>query len=155
MQSNLATWKAAVVIAATVLAAACGSGSGNGGTASHPPPAAGTGSARADSATCQDAAALRASLQNIQGYLAGKDSIASLRADLADANTKLAALKAKGDSAWGPQLAALETALKKLRTEATNPAVLARPAGVIQALADVRPKAQSFINAVKTQCAQL
>lgn len=148
---NLATWKAAMVIAVLAVVAACGQSSGNGGTAS---PAA-TGTARADSAICQDAAALRASLGNILSYQAGTASIAKLRANLGDAKTKLAALQASGHSAWSPQLTALETALKRLQTQATNPAVLTRPTAVTRALTDVRPKAQSFINAAKAQCPQL
>lgn len=155
MPGNLATWKAAMVIAATALVAACGHASGNGGSGSRPTSAAASSPARADSAMCQDAAALRTSLENILGYQAGKDTIAGLRADLGDANAKLAALRATRHGPWSPQLTALETALKKLQKEAANPAVLHRPAGITRVLADVRPKAQTFIAAAKAQCPEL
>lgn len=156
MQSNLARWKTAlavaVTVAVTVLAAACGSSPGSGGSTSPPGSAATTGPSQADSAMCRDATALRASLENILSYQPGTDSIASLRADLGDASTKVATLRAGSHDTLSPQLTALETALKKLRTEATNPDLLARPAGVTRALVDVRPKAQAFIAAAKTQC---
>lgn len=152
VQSNLARWKAAMAVAVMVLAAACGSTSGHGGSTSPPASAATTGSPQADSTACRDAVALRASLENILSYQAGKDSIASLRADLGDANNKVATLRAAPHDTWSPQLTALETALKKLRTEAVNPDLLARPAGITRALVDVRPKAQAFITASKTQC---
>lgn len=155
MQRSHAAWKAAMVIGVAALAAACGHSSGNGGAASPPTSAAATGSARADSSICRNAAALRASLENIVSYQAGKDSIASVRANLSDAKSRLAALRANPHDPWSPQLAALDTALKKLQSEAANPAVLSRPAGVTRALADVRPKAQSFIAAAKTKCPEL
>lgn len=152
MQSNLARWKAAMAVSVTVLAAACGSTPGSGGGTSPPGSAATTGTSQADSSMCRDATALRASLENILSYQPGKDSIASLRADLGDVSTKIARLRAGPHDTWSPQLTALQTALKKLRTESANPDVLARPAGVTRALLDVRPKAQAFITASKTQC---
>lgn len=155
MQRSHATWKAAMVIGVATLAAACGNASGNGGTASSPSSAAATGSAHADSSICRNAVALRASLQNIVSYQPGKDSIASLRANLSDAKSRLAALRANPHDPWSPQLAALDTALKKLQSEAANPAVLSRPAGAARALTNVRPKAQSFIAAAKIQCPEL
>lgn len=49
-------------------------------------------------------------------------------------------------------LAALAATLRKLRAEATNRVVTARPAGIARALGDVRPKARTFIAAGKTRC---
>jgi hypothetical protein len=98
---------------------------------------------------------LRTSLENILSYNAATASIASLRADLGDANTKLTALKADPHGTWSPELTALETALKKLKSAATNPVLQARAAGIVRALADVGPKARTFFAAVKSQCPQL
>lgn len=140
-----------MAVAMVVLAAACGSTPASGG---HTSPAA-TGSPRADASLCQDAAALRASLENILSYQAAKEPIARLRADLGDANTKLTALRVTPHGTWSPELTALETALKKLKNEAVNPVLRARPAGIERALADVGPKARSFFAAVKSQCPQL
>lgn len=104
---------------------------------------------------CSDAAALRASLERIVSFQPGKDALAGLRADLADAGTRLTALRANPNDPWSPQLTALDTTLKKLRTEAANPAVNARPAGIARVLEDVRPKVRTFIAAAKAQCPEL
>jgi hypothetical protein len=153
MRRNL-VWKTAMAVAVTALAAACGGGTGNAGHTSPPASPAVTGTAGADSVTCQLAGALRTSLDNIVSFKPGS-SIAGLRADLGDAQNRLARLKASPDDPWSPQLTALETSLKKLRTEATNPVLTARTAGVTKALADARPKAQSFITAAKAHCPQM
>lgn len=155
MQSNLVRWKAAAVAAVMVLAAACGNAGAGSGHTSPPASPAATSPPRASADMCKDAAALRTSLENIVSFQAGKDPVARLRADLADAGTKLAALSTASHDRWGPQIAALETSLKKLRSEAINPSLTARPAGIERALRDVGPKARSLFTALNNQCPQL
>lgn len=152
MQGNHATWKTAAVAAVTVLAAACGSTAARGGSASTPASPGATGTRQVSAEMCQDAAALRTSLENIVSFRAGKEPVARLRADLADASTKLAALRGNPQGIWRPQIAALETSLKVLHSEAANPAVTARPAGIQRALTGVGPKARTFITSAKAQC---
>lgn len=155
MQSNLTPWKAAAVAAVTALAAACGNAAAGGGHTSPAASPTATSPPQASSRMCQDAAALRTSLENIVSFQPGKDPIARLKADLGDAHTKLAALRTASHDRWAPQIAALDTSLKKLRSEAANPGLIARPAGIERALRDVGPKARSFFSAAKTQCPQL
>jgi hypothetical protein len=155
MPSSPARWKTVTVAAVMVLAAGCGSAAANGAGTPRPTSPAASGSPQPHSAVCSDAAALRTSLERIVSFQPGKDALVGLRADLAGANRSLAALRASPDDPLSPQLAALDTALKKLRTEAVHSAVTARPAGIAQALGDVKPKVRTFIAAAKAKCPEL
>jgi hypothetical protein len=157
MRSSLGRRKtvAVAVAAVAVLAAGCGSAAPSTAGTPRPTSPAASGSPQQQSAICSDAAALRTSLDRIVGFQPGKDALAGLRADLAGANRSLAALRASPGNPLSPELTALATTLKKLRTEAVHSAVTARPAGIAEALGDVKPKVRTFIAAAKAQCPEL
>jgi hypothetical protein len=156
-------WRRTAAIAATsglaLLAAACGPGatSSGGGT-----PSGGSTSAAAPSAApgttsvlCQDAAALRTSLSKLTHVSVGTGAANELKADLADAKTKLASLVADAHGQWQAQTAALKTALTTLKTAVASLAAspgASTVAGVVTALGSVSTAASSLLAALSTDC---
>jgi hypothetical protein len=157
-----AWWKtAAAVIGGGLLVAACGSGGGlyggggsSGGAtaaASAPPaPAAGP-----TSALCQDAAALRASINTLTHVQVGQGMGDEIKADLADVKAKLKAFKAQAHGQYQSQTSALSAALAKLQTAASN--LTSNPSAstvsaTVTALREVSAAAGSLLSAVGTKC---
>jgi hypothetical protein len=107
-----------LLLAMVCLAAACG-GSGDdtsGAAAATTSTTAASGTTAAASAACADAAALKASmaeLDEIDPPAAGK---AGIQAALEKVSTNLAALKTSAKSQWSSQITELEGAVESLKT---------------------------------------
>ena len=98
------------------LAAACGgSGGDTGGTAATTTTAA-SGTTAAASPACADAAALKASMAELDGIDPPEASKAGIQAALEKVSTNLAALKASAKSQWSTQITALDSAVESLKT---------------------------------------
>ncbi|HEX7148029.1 MAG TPA: hypothetical protein VF512_10995 [Actinomycetota bacterium] len=98
------------------LAAACGgSGDDTGGTAAATTTAA-SGTTAAASPACADAAALKASMAELDGIDPPEASKAGIQAALEKVSTNLAALKASAKSLWSSQITALDSAVESLKT---------------------------------------
>ena len=156
-------WQAAAVAAgAALLVAACGSGGGLYGgsspsTTSAPPSSAAPSSVApgATSALCQDAAALRASVNTLTHVQVGPGVGDELKSDLADVKQKLATFKAQAHGQWQSQTNALSASLTKLQTEVSkltsNPSASAVSA-TVSALREVSAAAGSLLTAVGKKC---
>jgi len=106
-----------LLLAMVCLAAACGgSGDNTSGAAPTTTTTAASGTTAAASQACADAAALKASvaeLDQLDPPAAGK---AGIQAALDKVRTNLAALKTSGKSQWGSQITELDGALAALKT---------------------------------------
>jgi ribosomal protein L29 len=148
---------AAVALAAGLLAVACGSGglyggsssSGSTSAAASPPAASPT------SALCQDAAALRASLNKLTHVSVGPGSGDEIKTDLADVKEKLNALRAQSHGELQAQTNALKTALLKLQgaasTLSSNPSASA-VSDVVGALREVTSSGSTLLAALSQKC---
>lgn len=154
MGRDLARWKLVIVVAVMMLlTAACGSGgTASGKSTASPTASAAAGTSQADSAACQDVAALHASMQKLLSYQPGKDTIASLKVNLSDVNAKLSALRQSAPNTWSAQRGPLQAALRSLQDEVTGSVGTGRVAGILRALGEVRTRAQNLFDAAKAQC---
>ena len=155
-----ARWKlAAVAYGLALLAAACGSsGTPSGGTSSGAPPS----SASAAPATtppnavlCDDAAALRASLDKLTHVKVGTGTASQIRADLNDVQANLTALVNHARGQWQAQTSTLQSTLTTLKTAVSNLASNPSPStvsGVVTALSGVNTAAQNLLAVVNTSC---
>ena len=155
---RLPRWQAAAVAAgAALLVAACGSGGGlyGGSSPSTAPAAPSSAAPNPTSALCQDAAALRASVNTLTHVEVGPGVGDEIKSDLADVKTKLATFKAQAHGQWQSQTNALSASLTKLQTEASkltsNPSASAVSA-TVSALREVSASAGSLLTAVGTKC---
>ena len=155
-----ARWKlAAVAYGLALLAAACGSsGTPSGGTSSGVP----SSSASAAPATtppnavlCDDAAALRASLDKLTHVKVGTGTASQIRADLNDVEANLTALVNHARGQWQAQTSALQSTLTTLKTAvsnlASNPSA-STVSGVVTALGGVNTAARNLLAVVNTSC---
>jgi hypothetical protein len=157
-----AWWKtAAAVIGAGLLVAACGSGGGlygGGGSSGGATSAASSPSAPAaapTSALCQDAAALRASINTLTHLQVGQGMGDEIKSDLADVRAKLNTFKVQAHGQYQSQTSALSAALDKLQTAASN--LTSNPSAstvsaTVTALREVSAAAGSLLSAVGTKC---
>jgi hypothetical protein len=153
MDSNLATWKVLIALALiTLLAAACGSGSSTSGHASPSPSATATGTLPADSAICQDVRALHTSMQKLLSFQPGKDTIASLKANVSDVNDKLTALRISAHDTLSAQWGPLQATMRNLQSAVTSSVGTGQAAGIVRAMGDVRTKAQNLFTAAEAYC---
>ena len=142
-----------------LLAAACGSsGTTSGGTSSG----VSSSSASAAPATtppnavlCDDAAALRASLDKLTHVKAGTGTASQIRADLNDVEANLTALVNHARGQWQAQTSALQSTLTTLGTAvsnlASNPSA-STVSGVVTALGGVNTAARNLLTVVNTSC---
>jgi len=105
-------------------AAACGGNNDDPAAATTASTAAASGASTAPAAACEDAAALRTSVDNLDQL--GDVDKASLGSALTDVRAKLAALKESGGSQWGAQVDTLDTEVSAFQTtvagfDADNP----------------------------------
>ncbi|HXZ78075.1 MAG TPA: hypothetical protein VEH31_45370, partial [Streptosporangiaceae bacterium] len=114
-------WHAAAVAAgAALLVAACGSNGGLYGgsspstTPAAPSSAAPSAAAAPTSALCQDAAALRASIDTLTHLQVGQGMGDEIKSDLADVKAKLNTLTTQAHGQWQSQTSALSASLDKL-----------------------------------------
>ena len=158
-----ARWRmAAVALAAGLLAVACGSGGlygggSSGGSASPAAssPAASSPAASPTSQLCQDAAALRASLNKLKHVNVGLGSGDEIKSDVADVKENLNAVRAQSHGELQAQTTALKTALNKLQgaasTLSSNPSASA-VSGVVGALREVASSGSSLLAALGKKC---
>jgi len=148
---------AAVVLAAGLLAAACGSGGlyGGGSSSGNASPAASSPAASPTSALCQDAAALRASLNKLKHVNVSLGTGDEIKSDVADVKEKLNAVRAQSHGDLQAQTTALKTALIKLQgaasTLSSNPSASAVSA-VVADLREVASSGSSLLAALGKKC---
>ena len=154
----LARWgMAAVALAAGLLAAACGSGGLYGGGSSGGTTSAAPSSPAASptSALCQDAAALRASLNKLKNVNVGMGTGDEIKSDAADVKENLNAVIAQSHGELQAQTTALKTALTKLQgaasTLSSTPSASA-VSGVVGALRGVASSGSSLLAALSKKC---
>lgn len=153
-----ARWKmAAVTLAAGLLAVGCGSGGlyGGGGSSGSASAAASSPAPSPTSALCQDAAALRASLNKLTHVSVGPGAGDEIKTDLADVKEKLNAVRAQSHGELQAQTNALKTALLKLQgaasTLSSNPSASA-VSDVVAALREVNSSGSTLLAALSKQC---
>jgi hypothetical protein len=147
---------AAVTLAAGLLAVGCGSGGLYGGGSSGSTSAATSAPAPSPtSALCQDAAALRASLNKLTHVSVGLGAGDEIKTDLADVKEKLNAVRAQSHGELQAQTNTLKTALLKLQgaasTLSANPSASA-VSDVVAALREVTSSGSSLLAALSKQC---
>jgi len=161
-------WKVIPIAFGTgLLVAACSSGSTSSGVASTPAtsaaasssaPAAASATPSPTSVLCQDAAALRTSINNLTHIHVTKGAADEIKSKLADVQAKLTTLTANAKGQWQSQTSDLKAALDKLKTAtsdlAANPSV-STVSGVVTALGGVTSSASSLLAAISTDCPAL
>jgi hypothetical protein len=147
----------AVVAGAALLAAACGSsGTPAGGSSPSTTSAAPSSAAPSPtSAVCQDAAALRASIDTLTHLNVGQGMGDEIKSDLADVKAKLNTLITQAHGQWQTETSALSASLGKLQTAASN--LTSNPsastvAATVTALREVSSSAGSLLTAIGTKC---
>ena len=147
----------AVAAGAALLAAACGSsGTPAGGSSPSPTSAAPSPAAPSPtSAVCQDAAALRASIETLTHVTVGQGMGDEIKSDLADVKSKLNTLRTQAHGEWQSQTSALSASLDKLQTAVSN--LTSNPSAssvsaTVSALRDVSAAAGSLFTAIGTKC---
>jgi hypothetical protein len=145
-----------VAAGAALLAAACGS-SGTPSSGSSPSTSAAPSSAAPSptSALCQDAAALRASIDTLTHVNVGQGMGDEIKSDLADVKAKLNTLITQAHGQWQTQTSALSASLGKLQTAVSN--LTSNPSAstvsaTVTALRDVSAAAGSLLSAIGTKC---
>jgi hypothetical protein len=151
-------WQAAAVAAgAALLVAACGSsGTLYGGSSPSTTPAAPSSAAAGPtSAVCQDAAALRASIDTLTHVQVGQGMGNEIKSDLADVRAKLNTLTTQAHGQWQSQTSALSASLDKLQTAVSkltsNPSA-STVSATVSALREVSASAGSLLSAIGTKC---
>jgi hypothetical protein len=98
-----------------LVAAACG-GSGDNTSGAAPATTAASGTTAAASQACADAAALKASVAELDQLDPPSAGKAGIQAALDKIRTNLAALKTSANSQWGSQITELDGAVEALKT---------------------------------------
>ena len=165
MRSGIVTGTArrqlALVVCGLALLAGCGSGSSS--PASSPSPATSATSATSSSAAaspsssalCADAAALRASLDQLRHVNVQAGAVNQLTANINDVRAALATLVTNAHGRFQAQTSAMSSALDTLKTAVSSlgasPGV-STVAGVVSGLGQVNTAAQNLLAAVNTDC---
>jgi hypothetical protein len=106
-----------LLLAMICLAAACGDSSDNtSGAAAATTTTAASGTTAAASQACADAAALKASVAELDGLDPPEADKAGIQAALEKVSTNLAALKTSAKSQWSSQLTELDSTVEALKT---------------------------------------
>jgi hypothetical protein len=106
-----------LLLAMICLAAACGgSGDDTSGAAAATTTTAASGTTTAASPACADAAALKASMAELDGLDPPEAGKAGIQAALEKVSTNLAALKTSAKSQWSSQITELDGALEAVKT---------------------------------------
>jgi len=103
---------------ACLVVAACGGSGGDdtSGTAAATTTTAASGTTAAASPACADAAALKASMAELDGLDPPEAGKAGIQAALEKVSTNLAALKTSAKSQWSSQITELDGALEAVKT---------------------------------------
>jgi len=99
-----------------VVAACGGSGDGTGGAAPATTTTAASGTTAAASQACADAAALKASMAELDGIDPPSAGKAGIQAALDKVQANLASLRGSATGQWGGQLTEMDGAVQALRT---------------------------------------
>ena len=106
-----------LLLAMVCLAAACGSsGDDTGGAAPATTTTAASGTTAAASQACADAAALKASVAELDGLDPPSAGKAGIQAALDKVQANLASLRGSATGQWGSQITELEGAVEALKT---------------------------------------
>jgi hypothetical protein len=105
-----------LAMACLVVAACGGSGDDTSGTAAATTTTAASGTTAAASPACADAAALKASMAELDGLDPPEAGKAGIQAALEKVSTNLAALKTSAKSQWSSQITELDGALEAVKT---------------------------------------
>jgi hypothetical protein len=106
-----------LLLAMICLAAACGgSGDDTSGAAAATTTTAASGTTAAASQACADAAALKASMAELDGLDPPEAGKAGIQAALDKVRTNLAALKTSAKSQWSSQITELDSAVEAVKT---------------------------------------
>ena len=161
--TGTAQWKLALAVCGLALLAGCGSGSTSPATspsAPASPSAAATSSSAAPSASsssalCDDAAALRAALDQLRHINVQPGAVSEITSDVTNVKSALATLVTNAHGRFQAQTSALSTALNTLSTAAgslrASPGV-STVSGVVSALGQVNTAGQKLLAAVNTDC---
>jgi hypothetical protein len=156
--------KLALAACGLALLAGCGSGSASPGSSpsaaapatSSPAPASPSAAASpSSSALCADAAALRASLDQLRHVNVQPGAVNEITSDLRNVRAALTTLVTNAHGRWQAQTSALSAALNTLGTAVSSlgasPGV-STVTGVVSALGQVNTAAQNLLAAVNTDC---
>jgi hypothetical protein len=117
MRAPIPTRLLLLAMACLVVAACGGSGDDTSGAAvATTTTAAASGTTAAASPACADAAALKASMAELDGLDPPEASKAGIQAALEKVSTNLAALKSSAKSQWSSQIGELDGALEAVKT---------------------------------------
>ena len=161
--TGTARWKLALAVCGLALLAGCGSGSTSPATSPSAPaspsvPATSSSaapSASSSSALCADAAAVRASLDELRRINVQPGAVSEIISDVNSVKAALTTLVSNAHGQFQAQTSALSTALNSLSTAASS--LRASPgvstvSGVVSALGKVNTAGQNLLAAVNTDC---
>ena len=145
----LAWWRVVAILATGVLlVSACGSSGTNSGGAS--PSASATPAA--NTAVCQDVAALRGSLSKLSHVTVSKGAASTLAANTKDVQAKLTTLTQDAGTQWNSQIGAFKAALSKLQAAVSGLANGGSLSSAGSALREVKTTAQNLLSAAGARC---
>ena len=157
--TGTARWKLALAVCGLALLAGCGSGSTSSATSPSAAASATSSSAAAapssSSALCADAAAVRASLDELRRINVQPGAVSEIISDVNSVKAALTTLVSNAHGQFQAQTSALSTALNSLSTAASS--LRASPgvstvSGVVSALGQVNTAGQHLLAAVDTDC---
>jgi hypothetical protein len=157
--TGTARWKLALAVCGLALLAGCGSGSTSSATSPSAAASATPSSAAAapsnSSALCADAAAVRASLDELRHINVQPGAVNEIISDVNSVKAALTTLVSNAHGRFQAQTSALSTALNTLSTAASS--LRASPgvstvSGVVSALGQVNTAGQHLLAAVNTDC---
>jgi len=157
--AGTARWKLALAVCGLALLAGCGSGSTSSATSPSAAASATSSSAAAapssSSALCADAAAVRASLDELRRINVQPGAVSEIISDVNSVKAALTTLVSNAHGQFQAQTSALSTALNTLSTAASS--LRASPgvstvSGVVSALGQVNTAGQHLLAVVDTDC---
>jgi len=157
--AGTARWKLALAVCGLALLAGCGSGSTSSATSPSAAASATSSSAAAapssSSALCADAAAVRASLDELRRINVQPGAVSEIISDVNSVKAALTTLVSNAHGQFQAQTSALSTALNTLSTAVgslrASPGV-STVSGVVSALGQVNTAGQKLLAAVNTDC---
>jgi hypothetical protein len=156
--TRIARRELALAVCGLALLAGCSSGSATSGSSPSAAASASSSSAAASpsgSDLCANAAALRASLDQLRHVNVQPGAVSQLTSDLNDVKAALTKLVTDAHGQFQTQTSALSAALDTLKTAVSSlgasPGV-STVSGVVSALGQVNTAAQNLLAAVNTDC---
>jgi hypothetical protein len=156
--TRIARRELALAVCGLALLAGCSSGSATSGSSPSAAASASSSSAAASpsgSDLCANAAALRASLDQLRHVTVQPGAVSQLTSDLNDVKAALTKLVTDTHGQFQTQTSALSAALDTLKTAVSSlgasPGV-STVSGVVSALGQVNTAAQNLLAAVNTDC---